>query len=73
MSTRVPTVKQYGLLCIVGGPGWAFVCGRREHRPLVAHGWLAPQDPAVEDRMLRITPVGLRALADALETYGYPS
>jgi hypothetical protein len=69
---KTPTVKQYELLRAVGGPAWAFVCARREHRPLVARGWLAPQDPAVEDRMLRITPLGLRALAAALEAYGYP-
>lgn len=67
--SRIPTEKQAARLALVahpdsellsstGKPGWVAVEKR---------GWLERGRTA---KSLRITPAGLRALADALETYG---
>jgi hypothetical protein len=67
---RIPTEKQAARLRVLANPNLLLVSGARpHHRPLLRRGWLEAetQEPL---NGLRITPAGLRALADALEAYG---
>ncbi len=74
--TRVPTKKQYQRLNVLGCPSSELVSGvrgpfRRQWLALLAHGWVVAAHPEIAtENGLRITPAGLRALADALERYG---
>jgi hypothetical protein len=72
--TRVPTKKQYERLKVIGGPDWLLLSPRcREWASHLKHGWVetfAPKRVSRSNTALRITPAGLRALADALERYG---
>jgi hypothetical protein len=67
--TRVPTVKQMRLLMVAADPRAAVVAPGAPWRTLIARGWVAPLEEGL--RVYRITPMGLRALADAIETHGY--
>lgn len=71
--TRVPTKKQYDLILCLGS-GAALVLGeKRRIEPLLKHGWVTSKE--FDGRYypwVRITPSGLRALADAVERYGLP-
>lgn len=72
---KAPTVKQAELLRILGGGAMALTPGRREWSPLLRHGWVAAEgddDGSPYLPPLRITPAGLRALADAVERDGLP-
>jgi hypothetical protein len=74
---RTPTEKQYRLMRCLGG-GAALVVGRkRDVEPLLRHGWVtAEKHPDEENRyyaFVRLTGDGLRALALAVERYGWPS
>lgn len=72
---RVPTEQQYDRLRILGAGAMVLVPSRREWEPLMRHGWVTG---VLEDNgarflpPLRITPVGLIALAAAVERYGLP-
>lgn len=75
---KVPTEKQFGLLRILGNGSILALPGRRESTPLLRRGWVEQWKPDDKDEgkylpPLRITPDGLRALADGLERYGWPS
>jgi len=68
----IPGEKQYRLLRLLGN-GCALVVGyRREIGPLLRHGWVTADDKGDHYAWVRITPTGLRALADAVEKYGLP-
>ncbi|HEU4722005.1 MAG TPA: hypothetical protein VFS59_11635 [Gemmatimonadaceae bacterium] len=76
--TRVPTRKQQHLLTVLaGGLPTVLAPGKRDWRPLLRRGWVEPNPRYAKghderDRFLpplRITPAGLRALADAMERY----
>jgi hypothetical protein len=60
----------------LGNPGCELVSGirgpfSRQWRAAIARGWAVPAHPDISlENGLRITPAGLRALADALERYG---
>ena len=75
--SRVPTRLQYGRLKLLGSPSSELVSGirgpyRRQWLALLAQGWVEPCQPGVVNG-LRITPAGLRSLADGLERYGRSS
>lgn len=82
---RVPTPKQ--MACLAALPlGTAVINPRRcDWRPLLNHGWVEPLSEREAANHgyaydgtnsnltpLRITPDGLRALADAIEKHGQP-
>jgi hypothetical protein len=83
---RIPTPKQMAKLAAL--PLGTAVMNPRRHdfRPLLNHGWVEPvwdregsfdcaYNPYGSGSYLpplRITPHGLRALADAIEKYGQP-
>jgi hypothetical protein len=75
---KTPTLKQYGRLRCVANPGCELVSGitgpyRQTWRQLLWNGWVAPAHPEIStENGLRITPLGLRVLALALEAHGYP-
>lgn len=73
---RVPTEKQYERLQLWARVGQWLVVGRKgDHGSLVRNGWLE-HDPESKNNdplsFLRITPDGLRAVADAMEKHGRP-
>lgn len=76
MSGRVPTEKQYRYLRNLGS-GSALVIGRRRETEMyLRRGWVTALGPD-DDRhypyaFVRITPDGLRALAEGVERYGLP-
>jgi hypothetical protein len=81
VSERVPTKRQYRYLRAVGNPALTVVVPRlgdwKSHLRwgwVEDAGWAPPPnpDPAFLPP-LRVTPSGLRALALAVEKYGYPS
>lgn len=79
MSARkTPTVKQYTRLRCIANPGCMLVSGihgetRRTWKQLLRHGWVEPWRPDLGcENGLRITPLGLEALAAALRAHGYP-
>lgn len=73
--SRCPTEKQYRKLRILGS-GAAWVVGTKgDVEPLLRHGWVTADPPTDARRYyawIRITPDGLRALAEAVERYGLP-
>jgi hypothetical protein len=84
---RLPTVKQMERLALLGDPHMVVLSPRRkEWQALRSHGWIADAFPGpdrgrafggayVGNYFLapqRITPDGLRALADAIEKHGLP-
>jgi hypothetical protein len=68
--------NQYMALRKLGNPGCELVSGvrgpySRQWRACLQHGWVEAAHPEISvENGLRITPAGLRALADALECYG---
>jgi hypothetical protein len=71
--SRVATVSQMRNLAILADPRTVILAAPR-HAPwpaLRAHGWIEPVDDPGSACIERITPEGLRALADALERHGY--
>lgn len=66
---RIPTEKQMRRLTHLAHPGMELLtsAAKPEWNALVRRGWLEQGRCATS---LRITPAGLRALADALEAYG---
>lgn len=71
-----PTEKQYRYLRCLGS-GAAIVVGpKRQTEMYLRRGWVtAKHDPDATRypySWIRITPAGLRALADAVEKYGLP-
>lgn len=66
---RIPTEKQMQRLANLAHPGTELLssAAKSEWRALWKRGWL---EEGRTSTSLRITPAGLRALADALEVYG---
>jgi hypothetical protein len=68
---RTPTQKQFERLSVLGGFAIALAPRRGEWGPLVRRGWAEPISEDDPDKRflppLRITPAGLRAMADAIE------
>jgi hypothetical protein len=58
--------KQLQLLMALGSPGFALVVPDKRSRSLQKRGLLVPRFPG-SDGFLRITPAGLRVLAEAME------
>lgn len=75
-SRAVPTPNQVGKLRILGSGAMVIAPGRRDWSPLLRRGWVQAEKEDDGTRgflpPLRITPEGLRALADALERDGHP-
>jgi hypothetical protein len=70
---RAPTRKQYDKLLVLGSGAAGLSWLRRDTKPLLRRGWVTAEDPdGSYFQMVRITPLGLRALADAVELYGLP-
>ena len=74
MSARVPSRKQYESLRVLARLATALVPSRKEFVPLIRKGWTEAdlRLPAAREGAMgpqRITPAGLRALADAMERY----
>lgn len=72
MSERVPTEKQYAHLLTLGNGCMIVSGGDRTTRAMVKRGWVTPDLPKWPDNGFRITPAGLRALAQAVEVHGLP-
>lgn len=77
MAERIPTERQGKALQVLADPRRLLVSGitgeKRLWRALMKHGWVEAERPRTcPENGLRITPHGLRALADALERYGRP-
>jgi hypothetical protein len=77
--SRKPTPKQSRLLLVLGSGRTVLAPRRGEWMPLLRREWVE-RDPWFSETPsggylppLRITPDGLRALADALERDGRPS
>lgn len=66
---RIPTKNQMERLKALANPDIRLVSsvGKPEWQALVKRGWL---EQGKASGSLRITPAGLRALADTLEAYG---
>lgn len=69
---RTPTEKQYGLLRILGSGSAGLSWKKRETEQLLRRGWVTAKPDAPYYQWVRITPEGLRALANAVERYGLP-
>lgn len=70
-----PTEKQAAKLRILGSGAIVLAPGRADWKPLLRRGWVEAISEDDGKRFLpplRITPAGLRALADALERDGHP-
>jgi hypothetical protein len=70
--SRVPTAKQYRHLRILAAGAAGLSWTKRDTRPLLRHGWVTAEERGTYFQWVRITPDGLRALADAVERYGLP-
>jgi hypothetical protein len=69
---RIPTEKQYRRLLMLGsGAAW-MSASKRDCQPLLRRGWVTADFDGRLYQWVRITPSGLRALADAVEAYGLP-
>jgi hypothetical protein len=69
---KVPTEKQYRLLRFLGSGSAGLAFTRRETEPFLRRGWVTAELKENYYNWVRITPDGLRALADAVEKYGLP-
>ncbi len=74
--SRIPTRRQFDTMRPLVRFCTALVCTRREYGPLASKGWTAAEprwaDVDHGGALLppqRLTPAGLRALADAMERY----
>lgn len=72
MSSRVPTDKQYRILLNLGSSAAMITANRRTVEPLLRRDWVTATEREGYYAWIRITPTGLRALADAVERYGLP-
>jgi hypothetical protein len=70
---KAPTVKQARHLRVLASGAIAIAPSRGDWAPLIRRGWVEPISPDDRDKRflppVRITPDGLRALADAMEKY----
>lgn len=82
---RIPTPKQAALLAAIPVGTAVLTPRRHDWRPLMNHGWVEPVSAREHANNgnaydgtnhylapLRITPDGLRALADSIEKHGQP-
>jgi hypothetical protein len=69
---RVPTERQYERLLNLGSGAAGLSCNKRDTEPLLRHGWVTAEWRPPFYQWVRITPDGLRALAEAVERYGLP-
>ena len=68
----IPTRKQYATLRVLGSGHAGLSMRKRQTEALLKHGWVtASWDPPYYQWVV-LTPDGLRALADAVERYGWP-
>ena len=67
-----PTPNQYRYLLMLGsGSAW-MSANKRKVEPLIRREWATGKWEPPYYQFVRITPKGLRALADAVEKYGLP-
>jgi hypothetical protein len=71
-KARTPTPKQYASLRVLASGGAGLSWTKRDTESLLGHGWVAATWDAPYYQRVRITPMGLRALADAVELHGLP-
>lgn len=69
---RTPTPKQYRSLRMLAGGGAGLSWTKRDTDSLLSHGWVTATWDKPYYQLVRITPAGLRALADAVRTHGLP-
>lgn len=69
---RVPTEKQYGTLRNLASGAAGLSWGKRHTEPFLRRGWVTAEWRPPYYQWVRITPAGLRALADAVEKFGLP-
>jgi ribosomal protein L40E len=71
---RCPTEKQYSSLRILGGGARGLSWGVRDTEQLLRRGWVTAErdEGSRYYQWVTITPEGLRALAVAVERYGWP-
>jgi hypothetical protein len=72
MSTSAPTDKQGRYLLLLGGGNAGLSARKREVDPLLKRGWVTAEWHAPYYQWVRITPDGLRALAEHVEKRGLP-
>ena len=71
--SRTPTEKQYQRMRPLGDGAAGLSRSKRDIDPLLRHGWVTAEWRPPYYQMVRLTPDGLRALADAVERYGWPA
>ena len=72
---RVPTEKQYRYLRSLSVGSAIIIGAKRETEMYLRRGWVTAEhrgDKQYPYAWIRITPEGLRALADAFDVYGLP-
>jgi hypothetical protein len=69
---RVPTVKQCRYLLPLCSGGAGLSRRKRDVDPLLRWGWVTAEWIAPYYQWVRVTPDGLRAVADGVERYGRP-
>ncbi len=66
------TLLQYQRLLPLGSASAGLSWTRRNAEPFLRHGWVTAEWRPPYYQWVRITPDGLRALADGVERYGLP-
>jgi len=69
---RTPTEKQYQALRNLASGAAGLSWGKRNTEMFLNRGWVTAEWRPPNYQWVRITPDGMRALADAVEQYGLP-
>jgi hypothetical protein len=69
---RVPTEKQHRALLTLADGGAGVAWGKRDTAALIRREWVTAKLDGNYYMWVRITPKGLRALAESVERYGLP-
>lgn len=72
-TARVPSQKHYATLLALASGAAGLSMGKRDCEPLLKRGWVTAEWRAPYYQWVRITPAGLRALAEAVERVGLPT
>jgi hypothetical protein len=69
---RVPTEKQHDMLLMLASGSAGLSWGRRDTEQLLRRGWVTAELRDRYYQWVRITPDGLRALAESVQQRGLP-
>lgn len=72
LAGRTPTENQYRTLRNLAGGSAGLSWGKRHTEQFLRRGWVTAKWDAPYYQWVRITPDGIRALAQAVEKYGLP-